>query len=430
MLFRDITILDENFNIREHMYVGVYGEKIDYVGGQMPQKDFGEIYNGKNRLLMPGFFNIHAHSPMTLMRGYGEDMELEDWLFNRIFPFEKHLTGVGVYSGTLLAMAESLKNGIVSTSDMYYLCEDMIKAADDAKCKMNVSRSITNFDDVGLMQTQAGKEMKSLFENYNGASRGRIIVEMSLHAEYTNTERIATELAELAEVLNAGMHVHVSETKKETLECKERHDGRTPVKFLADTGLFNTRTVAAHCVHLEPGDIDILKEKNVNVAVNSISNLKLASGVCDVAGLLRNGINVGIGTDSVASNNNLDFLEEMKIFAMAPKMYYNNPSEITVNQVLTAATRAGAVAQGRRDTGLIREGMKADLITVDLSDCHMHPAHDTLANLVYSATGRDVRMTMVDGRVLYKDGEFTTIDIEKAIFDVERETKTILNKIK
>ena len=132
----------------------------------------------------------------------------------------------------------------------------------------------------------------------------------------------------------------------------------------------------------------------------------------------------------MASNNNLDFLEEMKIFAMAPKMYYNNPSEITVNQVLTAATRAGAVAQGRRDTGLIKEGMKADLITVDLSDCHMHPAHDTLANLVYSATGRDVRMTMVDGRVLYKDGEFTTIDIEKAIFDVERETKTILNKIK
>ena len=117
MLFRDITILDENFNIRENMYVGVSDEKIDYVGEQMPQKDFGEIYNGKNRLLMPGFFNIHAHSPMTLMRGYGEDMELEDWLFNRIFPFEKHLTGSSVYSGTLLAMAESLKNKIISTSD-------------------------------------------------------------------------------------------------------------------------------------------------------------------------------------------------------------------------------------------------------------------------------------------------------------------------
>lgn len=430
MLFKDIAILDENFNYKENMYVGVSGDKILYVGDTDPEIDFGEVYQGKGKLLMPGFFNIHAHSPMTLMRGYGENMQLQDWLFNRIFPFEAHLTGESVYYATLLAMAESLKNGIVSTSDMYYLCEDMIRAADEAGCKMNVSRSITNFDDVALSETIAGIEMKSLFKNYNGASEGKITVEMSLHGEYTNTERTAFELAELAKSLDAGMHVHVSETKKETEECKERHGGKTPVEYLANLGIFDTRTVAAHCVHLEEKDFEILKEKNVHVAVNATSNLKLASGVCNVAGLLNKGINVGIGTDSVASNNNLDFLEEMKIFAIAPKMYYNNPSEITVKQVISAATRSGALAQGRRDSGILQEGMKADLIVVDISSCHMQPAYDVLANLVYSASGADVMMTMVDGKILYNLGEFKTLDIEKVIFNVRRETENILNKLK
>lgn len=430
MLFKDIAILDENFNYKENMYVGVSGDKILYVGETDPELDFGEVYQGKGKLLMPGFFNIHAHSPMTLMRGYGENMQLQDWLFNRIFPFEAHLTGESVYYATLLAMAESLKNGIVSTSDMYYLCEDMIKAADEAGCKMNVSRSITNFEDVALSETIAGIEMKSLFKNYNGASEGKITVEMSLHGEYTNTERTAFELAELAKSLDAGMHVHVSETKKETEECKERHGGKTPVEYLADLGFFDTRTVAAHCVHLEENDFEILKKKNVHVAVNATSNLKLASGVCNVAGLLNKGINVGIGTDSVASNNNLDFLEEMKIFAIAPKMYYNNPSEITVKQVISAATRSGALAQGRRDSGILKEGMKADLIVVDISSCHMQPAYDVLANLVYSASGADVIMTMVDGKILYNSGEFKTLDIEKVIFNVRRETENILNKLK
>lgn len=430
MLFKDITILDEDFEVRKHMYVGVTEDKITYIGESMPSKDYGEVYEGRSKLLMPGFFNIHAHSPMVLMRGYGEDMMLQDWLTKKIFPFEEHLTGKNVYAGTLLAMAESVKNGIVSTSDMYYLCEDMIRAVDDAGSKVNISRAITNFQDIGLMETQAGPEMKYLFENYNGACDGRVTVEMSLHAEYTNTEKSTRQLAELTKKLGAGMHVHVSETLKEVKECKERHQGRTPVRYLADMGIFDMRTVAAHCVHLEDDDFEILNDKNVNVASNVISNLKLASGVCNIPKLLRNGINVGIGTDSVASNNNLDFLEEIKIFAMAPKMYYNSPSEITVKEVIRSATLSGALAQGRYDTGAIKEGMKADLVIIDTSECHMHPVHNLLANLVYSASGSDVRMTMVDGRILYENGEFKTIDIEKAIFEVEKETGKILSKLK
>ena len=225
------------------------------------------------------------------------------------------------------------------------------------------------------------------------------------------------------------MHVHVSETKKEHEECKERHGGKTPVKYLSDLGLFDTRTTAAHCVWVEPEDMDILKEKNVSVASNPISNLKLASGVCNVPELLRRGINVTIGTDSVSSNNSLNFIEEMKAFAIASKMMYSDPTAVSPKQTAAAATVNGAKAQGRNDCGVLDKGYRADLAVIDVSGPNMHPVHDMLNNLVYSASGSDVCMTMCDGKVLYRDGEFTTIDIEKTIFETEQETKKILSSL-
>lgn len=366
---------------------------------------------------------------MTLLRGYGENMALQDWLFKKIFPFEDHLTGESVYNATLLAMAESLRFGIVSSSDMYYFMDEMAQAVIDSGAKSNISRSISHFDDSDFLSSYRAKEMIDAYEKYNGAADGRLIVDMSLHSEYTTTPIAVKQLAEYTSKIGANMQVHVSETKSEHEECKQRHGGMTPVQYLNHYGLFDTPTTAAHCVWIEEEDYDILKEKGVTVACNPISNLKLASGVANVDKLIKKGINVTIGTDSVASNNSLNFIEEMKVFAIAPKMMFHAPETVTPLDVVKAATINGAKAQGRKDCGLLKEGYKADLIMIDISGGHMHPVHNLLNNLVYSASGSDVVMTMVDGKILYQNGEYKTIDIEKTIFEVERLTKEILAKV-
>ena len=431
MLFKNISILDENMNVRNGMNVGIEGNQIAYIREQMPDDPgkYGEVIDGKGKLLMPGFYNAHAHSPMALMRGYGENLALQDWLTTRIFPFEDKLTSSAVYWGTMLCMAESLRYGIVSTSDMYYFVDDMARAVEESGCKNNISRSIVNpmGDEFESMASVA--EMKAAVRDLNGAADGRIIIEASLHAEYTNDEKTARALAEYAAAENLGMHVHVSETLSEHEECKGRHDGRTPVRFLADCGLFDTRSLAAHCVWIEAEDREILKEKGVTVVTNPISNLKLASGICDSAAILRDGVKLAIGTDSVASNNNLDFLSEIKTLALLGKVKAMDPTVITPQQALYAATRGGAVAQGRMDCGLMKEGFRADLILLDISETNLAPVHDMANSLVYSADAGNIRMTMVDGKILYKDGEYVTIDKEQTIEMVQKETEGILARL-
>ncbi|NLB17316.1 MAG: amidohydrolase, partial [Syntrophomonadaceae bacterium] len=417
MLFKDITILDENINVQKSMYVGIDGDRIEYIGSSMPAKDYGRIYEGRRRLLMSGFFNSHAHTPMTLMRGYGENLSLHDWLNKRVFPFEAHLTGQDVYYATLLGIAESLRFGIISTTDMYYFCDRMADAFIESGAKANIGRGITCFNDEDLFNLSAYKESKELYEQYNGSGEGRIKIDMSLHAEYTSTPKIVGQLAEFTNSLGAQMHVHVSETRDEHEGCKERHQGRTPVRYLSDLGLLDNKTTAAHCVYVEGEDYDILKEKEVTVASNPISNHKLASGVCNVPKLMGKGINVAIGTDSVASNNSLNFIEEMKFFALVHKEKFQDPRLTTTAETLFAATRAGAIGQGREDTGALKKGFKADLIVLDISGPHMHPVHDITNNLVYSASGSDVLLTMIDGRVVYEEGNYPTLDLEKIRFE-------------
>jgi 5-methylthioadenosine/S-adenosylhomocysteine deaminase len=429
MLFENIAVLYEGDRAETGKYVGVAGDRIAYIGDAPPAGNFGEVYAGAGRLLMPAFCNAHAHSPMTLLRGYGENLKLRDWLTTRIFPFEDRLTGEDVYAGTLLAVAESLRFGIVSTTDMYYFCEDMLRAFAESGAKVNISRGITCFTDADLADLPGFLEAKRLFEGFDGAEDGRVKVEMSLHAEYTSNPKIAAGLAEYANAAGAGMHVHISETKAEHEECMARRGGRTPVAYLASLGFFETRTTAAHCVHVTEEDMDILAQKGVTVASCPVSNMKLSSGVCNVPRLLEKGVNVAIGTDGAASNNSLNFIEEMKFFALSNKLMRGDPTLVSPAETITAATAAGARSQGRPDCGAIRVGAKADLIVLDLSVPNMHPVHTLANNIVYAAAGGDVRLTMADGRVLYRDGRYTTIDIEKALFEADRATKRICGEL-
>ena len=429
MLFKEITILNQNFDIEHDMYVGTKNDQIVYVGKDEPKEDFGEIYSGKNRLLMPGFYNAHAHSPMALMRGYGENLALMDWLNTRIFPFEDRLNSGAVYWGTLLCMAESLRYGIVSSSDMYYFIPDMAKAVADSGAKANISRAVANPMGMDIAKLPSMAEARDAISQFNGAENGRIIIDASIHAEYTSNEETVKAVADLAKETGVRMHVHLSETKSEHEQCKERRGGMSPAQYFNHLGIFDVPTIAAHCVWCEGEDFDILKEKGVTVASNPVSNLKLASGICNVTEMLKREIPVALGTDSVASNNNLNFFEEMKTFAILAKVREENPTVVTPQQALEAATINGALAQGRCDCGAIKEGNKADLLVLRTDTANMHPVHNMLNNIVYSASDGDIVMTMADGKVLYKDGEYTTIDIEKTIFETEAATAAILKQL-
>lgn len=421
MLFQDITLIDEQFAVKEHQFVGIKEDRIAYIGDRMPTEDYGEIYDGRGKLLLPAFYNLHSHLPMVLMRGYGENLPLMDWLNHKIFPFEAGLTDMDMYYGCLAGIAEMLRFGIGSAGEMYLSQEPLCRAFLESGVKGNISRCVSCFDPaVSYYDMPQYREVSDCISSYHGAANGRIRAEFSLHSEYTTTERVVREMAETAAKYDSSMHIHVSETAGEVQGCRERHGGRSPVRYLADCGVFDVPTVAAHCVHVDDEDIEILRDKKVTVAANPKSNLKLASGVSPVAKMLAAGVSVGIGTDSVASNNNLNMIEEMRFFNLLQKGISSDPTLITPKETLYAATRAGALGQGRSDCGLIKEGFRADITVLNVDTVYMKPVYNLLNNLIYAAQGTDVVLTMVDGKVLYRDGAYPNMDMEKISYECEK----------
>ena len=431
MLFSDITYINQNQQAIPHAYIGIHGRWIDYVG-QAPPPDptrYGQIVPGKDLLLTPGFYNTHTHAAMALLRGYGENMKLQDWLTQRIFPFEAHLTPEDVYWATQLCALEMLRFGVVSATDMYMKGDAMARGFLDSGLKANFSVGTTCTDQRSYKDLPQYKELLSLKETYHGSDDGRIRTDLSLHAEYTTTERVVRGAAEAAQELGLRVHIHVSETALEVAECRERRGGRTPVQYLHDCGLFASPTTIAHGVHLTEEDIALLAADRVTVATCPKSNLKLASGICPSPQLLRAGVNVSLATDSVASNNNLDFLEEMRFFALLSKGVQGDPTLISPAQALYCATRAGAQAQGRSDCGIIAPGYRGDLAVFSTSQPHWQPTHDLLHNLVYSGCGSDVVMTLVDGIVRYDHGVFPHVDHEKIYANVRQSCQRILAEL-
>lgn len=429
MLFKDITLVDDKWDVKKHMYVGVKGDTIAYISDKAPTEDFGEVYDGNDRLLLPAFYNAHSHLPMMLMRGYSENLSLMDWLTGRIFPFEAKLTSDDIYYGCLAGIAEMLRYGIAATSEMYINMEPECRAFAESGAKVNLSLACTHMGPESYDELSVCRDTLDAIRDYEGYDNGRMHIEFCLHAEYTNTEKIARTLAEKAAEYGSSMHVHVAETKGEVEACRERHGGKSPVRFLADCGIFDVPTVAAHCVHIDEEDIAILKEHKVTVATCPKSNAKLASGVCSESSLLKAGVNIVLGTDSVASNNNLNMIEEMRFMNLFQKATDFDPTFITPTESLYIATRAGAHAQRRSDCGLIRVGCKADLTVLDIDKVYWKPCYNVLNNLIFSADGSDVVLTMADGRVLYRDGDYPTLDMERINYECERSRLRIFNEL-
>lgn len=417
-LFSNVTLvtMDEAMHVYYAAFLGVTDGKISYLSRTAPTEKPKQIINGEGMVLMPGLINCHTHLPMSLLRGYGDGHALQSWLNDYIFPREARLDDRAVKAATLLSIAECLRFGTTSVSDMYDHTEAIAEAVAQSGIKANLSRGTLLWtEDFDFETYPACREMVALRERWNGYDDGRIRTEVSIHAEYTSNYRLWDALGEYACNEGLGMHLHLSETKQEHEECKERY-GLTPTQLLDCHHVFDSRTLAAHCVWLEPEDMALLAKRKVTAVHNPISNLKLASGKADVLAMVKAGMNVALGTDGASSNNNLDMFEEIKAASLMAKDVRADATALPPQAALMMATVCGARAQGReKECGMLKLGMDADLILLDFTAPHLMPCHDVLSHLCYAVTGSDVVMTMVRGKILYSAGTWHTIDLNAVV---------------
>ena len=423
----DILAADgQGYRWLKNAYLGIDGDTIDYIGEKAPAAAYDAEKDMKDMLIAPGLINCHGHTAMTLLRGVGSDLTLQEWLFDRIMPIESKLTPEYVKVGNQLALLEMIATGTTSYSDMYFFPETAVENAVASGIKANISRPVQCFDpnETYAQNTQA-RESIELFKRYHGVGDDRVRIDFAIHGEYTNQPHIVEAYSADCKALGGRMQLHLSETEKEHQECIQRY-GMTPSQWFDKLGTFDSPCAAAHCVWVTEEDMDIMKARNVAVIHNPTSNMKLASGFAPIPRMLEKGLLVTLGTDGCASNNNLNMLEELHLLSVIHKGYARDPRLIPATQALNIATRNGAALQGRDDTGSLSVGKKADLIAVDLNRPHLIPNLDAVALMCYSAQGSDVAMTMVNGKILYENGEFLTLDAEKICHDAAEVVKKLV----
>ena len=407
-------------------YLGIDGDRIDYIGREAPREAYDETKDMTGKLLLPGLVNGHTHTGMSLLRGLGSDLPLQKWLFDTIFPVEDRLTDEDLRIGMELSLLEMIASGTTSFTDMYMSPGYTAKAVLDSGMKANLCRPLQSFDpEEEPMTCRRMQEMLALFDQWNRAGNGRIQVDFSIHAEYTCTERMVRAAAEEARKRGAGMHIHLSETALEQQACVDKY-GLTPAQWFDRLGAFDGRAYAAHCVWLTPEDRALLRDRGVVVVHCPESNLKLGSGVANVPAMIAEGLTVALGTDGAASNNNLNMMEEMHLAALLHKGAQRDPTLLPLQEVLKMATVHGARLQGRADTGVLAVGKRADVVAVDMDRPHLVPCIDPLSNLLYSAQAADVVMTMADGQILYENGDFLTLDRDRILREARQAARRLL----
>lgn len=413
-------LMDEENTLLDPAYVVVEGERIASVSSTRPQGPFAQEIDCGGNVLMPGLVNAHTHIPMTLMRGYAGGCDLHTWLNDWIFPAEAKLDDRAVRAGADLALAELIAGGVTTIADMYMHTPAIAQAVLAAGISANLSCGGVYFGAPGDFSPAACPDcdhQRQLTEEFHGAGNGQILVDASIHGEYTSNVPLWQWMADYAQRKGLGMHVHVSETQSEHEGSLTRW-GLTPFRILDRYGVWDTRAIAAHCVWTTEDDWAGMAEKGVACVHNPVSNLKLGSGVAWIPAMKAAGVPIALGTDGVSSNNNQDMFEEMKFAAVLHNGVTRDPLALLPQDVLAMATREGAKALGRK-TGRIAPGYVADLILVDFTRPHLTPCHSVMDNLVYAAHGSDVVMNMARGKIIYKDGTFLTLDLEKIQAEVK-----------
>lgn len=399
--FTNGLVLDKYFNIiKEDVFVD--GDSIVAIGEY--DKTADTVYDLNGNLLMPSFKNAHTHSAMTFGRSFADDLPLQPWLYDKIFPLEAKLTPQDIYDLSMLAFLEYLTSGTSACFDMYYFPETMAKASVDFGFRTVMTSGLNNFKE----SVNAIEDYYNKFNNYDSL----VSYKLGFHAEYTTDKELIKGIAKLAEKYQAPVFTHASETKSEVEDCIKRN-GMSPTKYLNELGIFNYGGGAYHSVWIDDEDIEIYKEKVIWAIINACSNAKLASGIAPVSKLLKNSINVAVGTDGASSNNALDMFREMYTICATQKLNDKDAASTDANDILKASTIGSARCMGLTDCDVIDVDKKADLIVIDMHRPSMQPINNITKNLVYSGGKDIVKMTMINGKILYDNGEFKNIDIEK-----------------
>lgn len=398
-----ILTMADNFQIIEGE-LWVQGNQITYVGETTKDLNLSkenvkwdrEINASKN-LLMPGFKNAHTHSGMTFLRSFADDLPLLDWLHNQVFPMEAKLDLNHIYDFSKLAIMEYLTSGVTANFDMYLAPKPIADASIDCGFRTVLVGAMNNF-------TQSVEEIEKYYKTYNGYHE-LISYQLGFHAEYTTSRERLEGIAELSKKYKAPVYTHNSESKSEVLECLERYS-MTPTAFLNSLGMFEYGGGGYHCIHMSDEDMNIFKEHNMSVVTNPGSNVKLASGIAPLVKMKEMGINLAIGTDGPASNNCLDMFREMFLVTGLQKLDLKDAAAMDGNDVLSMACVGGARAMQLEKCDTLEVGKLADIIMIDLNQPNMRPIHNITKNLVYSGSKQNVKMTMVNGNILYEDGVF------------------------
>ncbi|HHX49947.1 MAG TPA: amidohydrolase [Clostridia bacterium] len=404
--------------------IAIEGSFIRHVGRTgTTSADFrpDRVINGRGLVVLPGLINSHTHAAMTLLRSYADDLPLMQWLEEKIWPLEARLTSEDVYWGTKLAILEMLRAGITAFADMYFFMEDVARAVEESGIRASLSRGLIGVGD----QAEKGlEESIDLIEKWHNQAQGRIKVMLGPHAPYTCPPTYLEKVLKMAEQYHVGLHIHLAETEEEVQSIVATY-GKRPVELMMEIGLFQQRVLAAHCVHLNQKEIEILADSRVGVVHNPESNMKLASGIAPVPEMLQAGIDVALGTDGAASNNNLDLFGEMRSAALLHKVNKMDPTVLNSYQTLEMATRNGAQVLGLEQSGILKEGYKADIILVNFSRPHLYPVHDVPAHLVYAAQAGDVQTVIIDGQVVVDQGRVLTMDEEEIFAQVEKRARRL-----
>ena len=419
ILFKNARILTMvNDQIIESNLI-VNDNRIAYIGDEIDDKaPFDRVIDCKKNLLMPGFKNAHTHSAMVFLRGKADDVALNEWLNNIVFPRERNLIPSDIYYLNKVAYLEYVSSGITAVFDHYFFPLEAAKAAEE----FGMRTLLLGTHDP--LKTSV-EDLAKYYKHFNELKDGLVTYTIGFHAEYTTDDALLEGTKKAINELKCPFYTHIAETMDEVKGCLRRHD-KTPAQFLLDNGLFKYGGGGFHCVYLSGFEERLFKKNNLSIISCPASNAKLASGVAPLSRYLRLGINVALGTDGPASNNSLDMFKEMYMAATLAKLVDRKPDSIPAFEILKMATVNGAKAMGMNDSDILAPGKYADLIMIDLSKPNMQPINNIVTNLVYAGSKDNVKLTMINGRILYEDGKFF---INENIEDIYQKAEEITHRL-
>ncbi len=412
LLFPKKILLYKNqkFVVEENQAVGITDGRISFVGESSSHLQANKIFKFEHHLLSPGLINTHTHLPMSLFRGLADNLPLKTWLEDYIFPLEAGLVDKDfIMTGTKLSAIELIKSGVTTFFDMYFYSEVMAKVLEDVGLRGFVGVGVPSVEKNWKNWKQKTLDLKKKYKNHP-----RIDIAIAPHAPYTLSSEMLSEIGDFSKTESIDLTIHVSESEWEQQEIQKKY-GKTPVQYLHDLNVTGEKSLFVHCVHVDNKDLEIMSKTQTSFSYNPESNMKLSNGIAPIREALKKNVIVGLGTDSAASNNDLNLFQEMDTGIKLQSLKYGDQS-LTAQEMFQMATIEGAKAIGlEKEIGTIEEGKRADIIAIDFEQAQFYPAHNLISHLVYSTQGSEVSFVMCEGQVLMDNNKLQTLE-EKEVY--------------